>query len=115
MKKTIAALMLPLALTGCWTVQEGEKHGVLVKVAKQGTIWGTYEGELIRGGISDASGANGRAFRFTFGQFKSKLVGIARQSLLQNKPVLLHYHCERFVAPWRGESNCFADSLQVLK
>lgn len=106
---------LVISLAGCWTTQEGDKHGVLVKVAKEGSLWGTYEGELIRGGLTDASGANGSAFHFTFGQLKSSLVKKAQESLSQNKPVVLKYHCEKFVAPWRGETNCFADALEVMK
>lgn len=107
-------MLLGLLLSGCWTTQRGEKHGVLVKLSKEGFIWETYEGELIRGGINDATGSNGKSFHFSFGQFRSELTRKASISLSQNKPIVLGYHCERFVAPWRGETNCFADSLNIL-
>lgn len=34
-------------LAGCWTVQKGQKSGIIVKIAKEGKFWGTYEGEII--------------------------------------------------------------------
>lgn len=114
MKKIIAISLLASILSGCITTNEGKKRGVLVKVAKEGVIWGTYEGELIRGGLADSSGANGSAFHFTLGQFKSKLIDSAMGALLQNKPIIIGYHCEAFTAPWRGETNCFADSITEL-
>lgn len=114
MKSLTAICLLSLMLSGCLTTTKGEKHGVLVKLSKEGSIWATYEGELIRGGINNASGSNGKAFDFTFGQFKSKLTEKASLALSQNKPIVLGYHCEKFVAPWRGETNCFADSLRIL-
>lgn len=52
-------LLVTFSLTGCWTTKSGQKSGVIVKVAKEGKYWGTYEGELIRGGLEDASGVTG--------------------------------------------------------
>ncbi|MDX1836752.1 hypothetical protein DIZ81_03615 [Legionella taurinensis] len=112
-------LMLPLLvafslLAGCWTTQSGQKSGIIVKVAKEGRWWGTYEGELIRGGLDNASGATGREFHFTLGQFKSDLVEKAIYAMENNRHVVLTYHCEEFVAPWRGETRCFVDSIRIL-
>lgn len=101
-------------LTGCWTVKSGQKSGIIVKVAKEGNFWGTYEGEIIRGGLENASGASGREFHFTLGQFKSELVNQAEIAMQNNKHVIISYHCEEFVFPWRGETKCFADSIKVL-
>jgi hypothetical protein len=98
-------------LSGCWIKGEGQKVGVLVKVSKEGAIWGTWEGELIRGGLQDASGANGGVFHFGFGAFKTKMVEKALELMEKNKPVTLIYECEVFVGPWRGESNCFVKNI----
>lgn len=102
-------------LSGCWTTQSGQKSGIIVKVAKEGRYWGTYEGELIRGGLENASGATGREFHFTLGQFKSDLVDQAIYAMENNKHVVLSYHCEEFVLPWRGETKCFVDSIRILE
>lgn len=102
-------------LSGCWTVKTGEKSGIIVKVAKEGRYWGTYEGELIRGGLDNASGATGREFHFTLGQFRSELVKTADLAMQGNKHVIVFYHCDEFTLPWRGETKCFADRIKVLE
>lgn len=113
-KLTITALCLCL-LTGCLNTENGSKHGYIVKVSKSGLIWGTYEAELIRGGFTDASGANGKSFNFSLGVFSNELVDKANHALAQNKPVALKFHCEAIVAPWRGGHACFADDITILE
>lgn len=102
-------------LSGCWTTQKGQKSGIIVKVAKEGRYWGTYEGELIRGGLDNASGATGREFHFTLGQFKSELVKKAIYAMENNKHVVLVYHCEAYILPWSGETKCFVDEIKILE
>jgi hypothetical protein len=113
--KYLSIVCLSLPLVACWTTKSGQKSGIIVKVAKEGKYWGTYEGEMIKGGLDNASGASGKSFLFTIGQFDSKLVKKARLAMQNNEHVVLNYHCEEFVAPWRGESECFADDIQILK
>lgn len=112
MKKIILALACATLLTGCWETSVGEKRGVVVKVAKEGVFWGTYQGELIRGGISDATGANGQAFHFNIGSFKSGVLSDLKLAMENNEPINLKYHCEAWVASWRGEQKCFADGVR---
>lgn len=114
-KKFLSLLIISsiCLLSGCWTTKSGQKTGIIVKVAKEGKFWGTYEGELIRGGLENASGATGREFHFTLGQFHSKLVEQAEQAMENNKHVIVSYHCEALVFPWRGETNCFADKIKI--
>lgn len=118
MKKTfkfLSILCLSLSLAACWITKSGQKSGIIVKIAKEGKYWGTYEGELIKGGLENASGVSGKSFLFTLGQFNSELVKKARTAMQNNDHVILDYHCEEFVAPWRGETECFADDIQILK
>ena len=109
--KLMGLMLVSLLLTSCLTKESGQKSGVIVKVAKQGLWWGTYEGELIRGGLDNANGVNGRHFTFTLGQFKSRLVQDAIDALKANQHVIAEYHCEQFVAPWRGGNSCFVDRI----
>lgn len=44
---------------------KGKKIGKIVKISKQGMIFKTWEGELIRGGLNDGSGSFGPSFYFT--------------------------------------------------
>jgi hypothetical protein len=117
MKKLISSSMLLIVtclLTGCWTVQKGQKSGIIVKVAKEGKLWGTYEGEMILGGLENASGVSGRAFHFTLGQFKSELVQKADFAMQNNKHVVISYHCDAYTLPWSGETKCFVTKINVL-
>lgn len=117
MKRKIFVVLLLSAtflLTSCWTTRSGQKSGVIVKVAKEGRYWGTYEGELIRGGLENASGVTGREFHFSFGQFKTELVKKAELAMQNNQHVIISYHCEEFVLPWRGETKCFLDNLIIV-
>lgn len=102
-------------LTGCWTTKSGQKSGIIVKVAKEGRYWGTWEGELIRGGLEDASGATGKSFHFTLGQFRTDLVTKAELAMQNNSHVIINYKCEEFVFPWRGETKCFIKEINILK
>ena len=99
-------------LTGCWSVQKGQKSGIIVKVAKEGRYWGTYEGEIILGGLENASGASGRAFYFSLGQFKTALVNQANEAMQNNTHVIITYHCDAFTMPWSGQTKCFVTSIK---
>ncbi|MBN9231392.1 MAG: hypothetical protein BGO90_03910 [Legionella sp. 40-6] len=115
-KKILSVFIVFLAfnLSGCWTTQKGQKSGIIVKVAKEGKFWGTYEGEMILGGLENASGVSGRAFHFTLGQFKSDLVNKADYAMQNNKHVVLSYHCDAYTMPWSGETKCFVKKIEIL-
>lgn len=117
MKKILLPTILLIScslLTGCWTVQKGQKSGIIVKVAKEGTYWGTYEGEMILGGLENASGVTGRAFHFTLGQFNSDLVKQANFAMQNNKHVIISYYCDAYTLPWSGETKCFLSKISIL-
>ncbi len=117
MKKNFLSSIILISsclLTGCWTIQKGQKSGIIVKVAKEGNFWGTYEGEIILGGLENASGVSGRAFFFTLGQFKSDLVKQADFAMQNNKHVVISYHCDAYTLPWSGETKCFVTQINVL-
>lgn len=101
-------------LSGCWSVQKGQKSGIIVKVAKEGKFWGTYEGEIILGGLENASGVSGRAFHFTLGQFNSDLVKKADYAMENNKHVIISYHCDAYTLPWSGETKCFVNNIEIM-
>ena len=117
MKKIIIFSFLLISLcflTGCWRVEKGQKSGIIVKVSKVGRYWGTYEGEMVLGGLENASGVSGRAFHFTLGQFKSELVKKADYAMQNNKHVIISYHCDAYTLPWSGETKCFVSDINIL-
>lgn len=115
-KKLYMSLLLVgcTLLTGCWSVQKGQKSGIIVKVAKEGKLWGTYEGEMVLGGLENASGVSGRAFYFTLGQFNSDLVKKADIAMQNNKHVIITYHCDAYTLPWSGETKCFVNKIDFV-
>lgn len=68
MKKVLnlaVAALMAVSLSGCINTGDGEKIGMVTKLAKQGVIIKTWEGEIVRGGLSGGSGVNGQSFHFT--------------------------------------------------
>lgn len=69
MKRIVTGVLfaaLGLGGTGCHLAKpvHGVKTGVIVKIAEEGWLVQTYEAQLLRGGLSDGSGAMGQAFDF---------------------------------------------------
>lgn len=103
--KIISALLLciiSLLLSGCWETVNGEKVGTIVKFAKEGAVIGTWEAELIRGGMNSGSGSFGSSFHFTVE--KPELIEKVKEALDNQKPVKIKYHKELFTL-WRSESD----------
>lgn len=108
-----AVAVASLSLGGCFNTATSEKVGTIVKFGKEGAFVSSWEGELIRGGLTSGSGAQGRAFDFTVED--PALVPILRDAMEKNREVKIHYHREMFAAPWRTETkdNYFVDSVEL--
>ena len=98
-KKILLVCVAGLSLSSCWDKATGQKSGVITHVTKQGAFWGTWQGELVRGGFDNGSGAMGKSFDFNLGAFRSILVDQAEEAMNLNHPVTIHYKCELWVAP----------------
>lgn len=64
----LTGAILMTSLSGCYINTDpgkGKKIGRIVKFSKQGMIYKTWEGELIRGGLNDGTGSFGTSFHFT--------------------------------------------------
>lgn len=86
--KQCVILALVLACCGCTTAR-GEKIGTITKLAEQGPICPTWEGQLIRGGMSAGTGAFGAPFDFTV---PKELVERVRGYMESGTEVKLHYY-----------------------
>lgn len=67
MKRVMFGMMLAaFAFSGCMCARptHGVKTGVIVKIAEEGLFVPTHEAQLIRGGMTNGSGAMGQAFDF---------------------------------------------------
>jgi hypothetical protein len=88
--------------------------GVIVKCANEGFIFKTYECEIIRGGMADASGAFGKSFHFTVEN--KDMIPIFEAAMMEQKKVRLDYHQE-WVTWLRTETkdNSFADRIVFME
>lgn len=81
---------------------QGKKIGKIVKLSKQGMLWKTWEGELIRGGFSDGTGIMGGSFHFTIED--GNLAQCAEKFFEDQSEVILEYRVEFISSICRAES-----------
>lgn len=111
--KSIAVAMALAALGGCVETAEGEKIGMITKIAKQGLVCPTWEAEIVRGGFNGGNGVNGQAFHFTVADEESaKKIRAAMES---QKEVKITYRAE-LASVCRSDSNStFMTSFEVIE
>src|SRR4051812_47921698 len=80
-------LAITLALSGCFQDSTGEKVGGITRLSHDGFMpfCKTWEGEIIRGGLSNGSGVFGAPFHFTVQG--DELVQKVKQALESQKEV----------------------------
>lgn len=83
------AALVGFALAGCTTAR-GEKVGTITKLAQQGPVCPTWEGQIIRGGLAGGSGAFGEPFDFTIQD--QALVEKARVWMEEGVEIKMHYY-----------------------
>lgn len=110
-------LSLCLCLTSCHinTPTSGQKIGRIVKLANEGMLCKTCEGELIRGGLVDGSGSMGTSFKFTIEDVELKRV--ARKALLDQSEVILYYRTELVTSITRSECSQphFVTNIEIVR
>lgn len=116
--KILVLTGLCVCLCGCWTTQQGEKIGTVVKIAKEGLWFKTWEVEIIKGGMSNGSGGFGvKPFDATVSN--QKILAVLQNAINNQQEVKITYHVEAFTWPTRNEShegeNRFIDSVEILK
>ncbi len=102
-----------LVAYGTKTTAEGEKVGVIVKLAQQGLFIKTYEAELIRGGLADGSGNIGSPFYFTIKD--KKVIEEAKNALDHSHKVKIHYYTKLFSPLQSDSGNNFVDYIEAIE
>lgn len=114
--RIIVCVMMLCMFSSCHpnTPSEGKKVGSIVKLAKEGLFYKTWEGELIRGRLNDGSGSFGSIFLFVIEDIK--LVEKAMYAMENNKEVIIYYHCETMSSLSRSEHDYphFVDNIQII-
>lgn len=115
MKQIIIFIFLFLSSCTINTPSEGKKIGRIVKIAHEGIFSSTWEGELIRGGLTDGSGSIGTSFHFTIEDENIFLLAI--QYMESQKEVEIYYRCEFISSCFRSEMGhpYFVTRIKVME
>lgn len=96
-----------------FTYSEGYRAGLLQKFSYKGTIFKTYEGEMILSSVQSNKNVAIASEKFIFSVAKKEVA--QRLDTLQGRNVILHYEAKNGTLPWRGNSLYIVDSAKVIK
>jgi len=85
-----------------FTYSDGTRTGLLQKFSRKGTIFKTYEGELILSSVRSTNNVALASDRFIFSVSDENVAKQIEQ--LQGENVDLHYKEKKNTLPWRGET-----------
>lgn len=110
--KIMGMILATMLLAACGDYGSGEKLGRITKLNQQGTICKSWEGEIIRGGMNNGSGAFGAPFQFTVED--PVVLKQVQAAFDKQQEVKITYHMER--ASWcRSDSDShFLTSITIL-
>lgn len=113
-KLLILSTLIMVLFTGCGEVAKGTKIGQVIKVNEaSGFFYKTIEVEIIRGGFSAGTGAQGGSLHFTIENNPNNLE-IVKKAMTDGSEVEVEYHKE-IVTMFRSDSdNVFGDKIKVL-
>ena len=94
-----------------FTYSEGDRFGLLQKISRKGTIFKTYEGEMILSSVRGNANVPLASEKFYFSVANKQVAD--QLSRLQGRSVTVHYKQKNGALPWRGESEYIVDSVRV--
>ena len=96
-----------------YTYSEGYRAGLLQKFSSKGSLFKTYEGELILSSVSSNREVTLASEKFLFTMTNKSLV---RQfDTLQGDMVIVHYLQKNGTVFWRGDSQYLVDSIKLKR
>lgn len=93
-----------------YTYSEGYRAGLLQKFSSKGTLFKTYEGELILSSISSNRDVTLASEKFFFTLTNRSLV--REFDTLQGNMVIVHYRQKNGSLFWRGDTPYLVDSIR---
>ncbi|MEI6433792.1 MAG: hypothetical protein WCP32_03030 [Bacteroidota bacterium] len=110
---SLAILLIILAVFIYWkysfTYSEGNRAGLLQKFSYKGTIFKTYEGELILSSVKSNQNVSLASEKFFFSVPRKELA--EKLLKLEGTMVVMHYKEKNGALPWRGETVYLVDSV----
>jgi hypothetical protein len=94
-----------------FTYSDGYRAGLLQKFSRKGTIFKTYEGEMILSSIRSSRDIAIASEKFFF-SVKDKTVA-QKLSQIQGEYIVIHYKEKNGALPWIGETKYLVDSVKV--
>jgi hypothetical protein len=94
-----------------YTYSEGYRAGLLQKFSYKGTIFKTYEGELILSSVSGNSNVVIASEKFFFSVADDQLA--SRLDTLQGRNVIVHYKQKNGALFWKGDTPYLVDSVRM--
>lgn len=113
----ILTIVILLALGGFiywkyyFTYSEGNRTGLLQKFSYKGTIFKTYEGELILSSIRSTGNITLASEKFFFSVRKKEVAN--KLENMQGHFVTVHYKMKNGTLPWQGDSRYLVDSVKM--
>jgi hypothetical protein len=96
-----------------YTYSEGYRAGLLQKFSSKGTLFKTYEGEMILSSVSSNQDVALASEKFLFTLTNKAL--IRQFDTLQGEKVIVHYRQKNGTIFWRGDSQYLVDSVRVRR
>jgi len=96
-----------------YTYSEGYRAGLLQKFSHKGTIFKTYEGEMILSSVTSTRDIAIASEKFQFTLINKDL--IRSFDTLQGSNVIVHYKQKSGAVFWRGDSKYLVDSVMVRR
>lgn len=94
-----------------YTYSEGYRAGLLQKFSHKGTIFKTFEGEMILSSVSGRRDIVIASEKFLFSVTDKSLA--ARLDTLQGLDVIVHYRQKNGALPWKGDTPYLVDSVKA--
>ena len=92
-----------------FTYSEGNRSGLLQRFSYKGTLFKTYEGELILSSVKSNADVSLASEKWHFSVTNKTLAD--KLFKLEGATVVLHYHQKNGALPWQGETVYLVDSI----
>ena len=94
-----------------FTYSEGYRAGLLQKFSSKGTLFKTYEGEMILSSVQTNANMAIASEKFLFSVEEEEVA--KKIEKMQGESVVVHYSQKNATLPWRGETVYLVDSVSL--
>lgn len=96
-----------------FTYSDGYRAGLLQKFSRKGTIFKTYEGEMILSSVQSNTHQSIASEKFFFSVVNEEVA--QKLENMQGENVVVHYREKNSTLMWRGDSPYIVDSVRYAR